>query len=246
MRLGLILLLSLSLSLALDLTAEERKLVHGTLLLPEKRPAPAVILTAPNARETATELVARGIAVLLATAHTDVVAAAREVAWLREIRSGELGVAGAPSAKEPGPRSRSIAFTIADTDTAAITAAVQRLAGKRGAISKEIAELNRAMEEAVRRGDLAAVAKFYAPDGEVRGPGTAIRGREALTAYWSALKHATDWKLEVLETGGSRDAPWQRGRSILRTPERDHAVDFVLLFKRNTNRKLEIVLDFYF
>lgn len=240
--------LALFLCVALNAFAGERKLTNGTLLLPESpRPAPAVILTKPDARELAKELVSRGIAVLLASEQTDLVVAARELAWQREIRSGDIALAGAANGEEVAKRARrTFAFTFPEADVAKISAAMQKRIAKSSAIPKELEAFNRAMEDTVRRGEMAAVANFYAADGEVRGPGLVIRGREDLTAYWAGVTDAKDWKLEVLETGGSRDEPWQRGRSILRTAERDHAVDFVLLFKRNASGKLEIVLDFYY
>ncbi|HEX9986142.1 MAG TPA: nuclear transport factor 2 family protein [Thermoanaerobaculia bacterium] len=228
-------------------SAEERKLTSGTLLLPAKTPAPAVILMAPNARELAPPLLERGIAVLIANENADVLAAAREVVWQREIRSREIGLFGPAAARETASKARrSIAFVIPETDEAKIGEIVLKRLEAPGRKSAELEAFNRAMEATLRRGDLAGVAKFYAPEGEVRGPGVVIHGREAITGYWTSVKDATDWKLEVLDTGGSKDQPWQRGRSILRTPERDHIAEFVLLFERNANGKLEIVLDFYY
>jgi hypothetical protein len=217
-------------------SGEERKLTTGTLLLPKQTPAPAVILMAPNARELAPPLVERGIAVLIAHENADVLAAAREVSLF-----------GPAAAREIAAKARrSIAFVIPETDEAKIGDLVLKRVEAPGRKSAELEAFNRSMEETLRRGDLAGVAKFYAPEGEVRGPGVVIHGREAITGYWTSVKDATDWKLEVLDTGGSKDQPWQRGRSILRTPERDHIAEFVLLFERNKQGKLEIVLDFYY
>ncbi|HEY0143824.1 MAG TPA: nuclear transport factor 2 family protein [Thermoanaerobaculia bacterium] len=227
--------------------SEERKLASGTLLLPKKTPAPAVILMAPNARELAPPLVERGIAVLIANENADVLAAARDMVFQREIRSREIGLFGPAAAREAASKARrSIAFTIAETEAATIGDIVLKRAEAPGRKSAELEKFNLAMEETLRRGDLAGVAKFYAANAEVRGPGLVIRGREAIGGYWTSLTDATDWKLEVLDSGGSKDQPWQRGRSILRTPGRDHIAEFVLLFERNASGKLEIVLDFYY
>jgi ketosteroid isomerase-like protein len=114
----------------------------------------------------------------------------------------------------------------------------------------EIEGLNRAMEAAWARGDMAGVASFYADDGVLQGPqGQRVRGRAAIDAYWMALKNPKSWKLEVLDVGGSVNDAYQLGCSTLvqgGTPADQVSVsEFVVIWKRGTDGRLRIALDFY-
>lgn len=114
----------------------------------------------------------------------------------------------------------------------------------------EIASLNRAMEAAIARGDVAAAARFYADDARVLGPrGFEVSGRKAIDAYWESIGNARSWKLDVWEVGGSRDEAYQVGRSTLvhgaAGQERTSVVEFVVIWKRQADGQLRIALDFY-
>jgi ketosteroid isomerase-like protein len=118
------------------------------------------------------------------------------------------------------------------------------------ALRREIEAQNVAMTTAFNRGDLAAVAKLYADDARIMGPGDPpVRGRKAIDAYWTQLKQPRSWKLVVLEVGGSADEPWQLGRSTLVTgaagQERTSIVDFIVLWRRGPGGKLRIYVDMY-
>ena len=117
------------------------------------------------------------------------------------------------------------------------------------ALRREIEALNRQMEEAFNRGDLRAVARFYADDGRVVGPGGMdVRGRAALDEYWTGIRQPRSWKLDVLTVDGTRDMAWQLGRSTLVAgPEGSppSVVDFLLVWKRQPDGALKIQVDFY-
>jgi uncharacterized protein (TIGR02246 family) len=113
-----------------------------------------------------------------------------------------------------------------------------------------IEEHNRRMVEAFKRGDYLAVSRFYADDATIFSyRGQKVRGREAIDKYWTSIKGAKDWKLEVIELGGDRETIYQIGRSTL-TTERDgkqstYACDFVVIWKRQQDGTYRIHVDIY-
>ena len=121
---------------------------------------------------------------------------------------------------------------------------------QRPALRQEIDSLNRAMEQAFAKGDMAAVAKFYADDAKLMGPsGGDVSGRAAIDRYWLDIKGAKSWKLEVLEVGGDRTTAYQVGRSTLVTSrggaDQTSISRFVVIWKRQPDGKFRIALDFY-
>jgi uncharacterized protein (TIGR02246 family) len=117
-------------------------------------------------------------------------------------------------------------------------------------LRREIDSLNRAMEQAFTKGDLMTVARFYADDAKLMGPrGEDVSGRAAIDRYWSAIKGAKSWKLEVLEVGGDRTTAYQVGRSTLVTAGGGRDVTsisrFVVIWKRQRDGQFRIALDFY-
>ena len=117
-------------------------------------------------------------------------------------------------------------------------------------VRQEIDSLNRAMEQAFAKGDMAAVAKFYADDAKLMGPrGDDVVGRAAIDRYWLGIKGAKSWKLEVLEVGGDRATAYQVGRSTLVTSragaDQTSVSRFVVIWKRQPDGKFRISLDFY-
>jgi ketosteroid isomerase-like protein len=123
--------------------------------------------------------------------------------------------------------------------------------GPRAALWREIRAVNDSMEAAFNRGDMRAVAAFYADDSKLAGGGDVVEGRAAVDAYWGRLGgRGGTWRLEVFEVGGSRDLAYQRGRShlTLRSAdgrERTSVVDFVVVWRRNAEGGLRIWLDLY-
>lgn len=116
-------------------------------------------------------------------------------------------------------------------------------------LRREIEQVNQAMAAALGRGDLVAVARFYADDARIMDGNKIVRGRADLDAYWTRTKNAKSWKLEVLEVGGSKNEPWQLGRSTLVSgaagQERTSIVDFIVLWRRQPDGKLKIYVDMY-
>ncbi len=125
-----------------------------------------------------------------------------------------------------------------------------RLAAQSADLRREIDSLNRAMEATFNRGDLLGVAKFYADDAKLMGPrGGDVSGRDNIDRYWTGIKGAKSWKLEVLEVGGDRNTAYQVGRSTLVAagPNGDHASvsRFVVIWKRQRDGRMQMALDFY-
>ena len=118
------------------------------------------------------------------------------------------------------------------------------------ALKAEIEAVNRQMEVAFGRKDLLAVAKFYADDARLIGPrGQEVRGRAAIDAYWIGVRNPKSWRLEAFDIGGSLDEAYQFGRSTLvqenSTGDRTSVTDFVVIWKRGSDGRWKIALDFY-
>ena len=121
---------------------------------------------------------------------------------------------------------------------------------QRSDVRSEIDSLNRAMEQAFAKGDMMAVSRFYADDAKLMGPGGQdVSGRAAIDRYWSGIKGAKSWKLEVLELAGDRNTAYQVGRSTLATTsgrgDQTSVSRFVVIWKRQPDGRLRIALDFY-
>jgi uncharacterized protein (TIGR02246 family) len=114
----------------------------------------------------------------------------------------------------------------------------------------EIEGINRQLEEAFNRGDMMAVASYYTDDARLVGPrGQEIRGRAAIDAYWRNVRNPKSWRLEAFDIGGSRDEAYQFGRSTLvqtgTAGDRTSVADFVVIWKRGSDGRLRMALDFY-
>ena len=85
----------------------------------------------------------------------------------------------------------------------------------RVAIQQEVEARALAMAQAFERGDLRAVAGFYADDGRIYASGTKIEGRRAIDELWLKIRHPSSWLLQTIDVGGSRDEPYLLVRSTL-------------------------------
>ncbi|HEX8000392.1 MAG TPA: DUF4440 domain-containing protein [Pyrinomonadaceae bacterium] len=117
-------------------------------------------------------------------------------------------------------------------------------------VQEKIVAANRQMVEAFKRGDLRGVAAFYADDATIFSyRGKKIQGRAAIDQYWTSIRDAKDWKLEVVELGGDKESVWQIGKSTLTTTrngaDQTYACDFVVLWKRQSDGAYRIYVDIY-
>jgi len=116
---------------------------------------------------------------------------------------------------------------------------------------RNLIEQNHAqMTDAFRRGDLLAVSGFYADDAIMLGPdGMKIQGRVAIDNYWTRIRGAKDWKLEVVEVGGSGEFVYELGRSALTTEhdgeENTYTCDFIVIWKQDEDKHYKIHVDSY-
>lgn len=117
-------------------------------------------------------------------------------------------------------------------------------------IRREIEETNRRMVETLKKGDLLGVAAFYADDATMfYSRGKKIHGRKAIDGYWTGIKGAKDWALEVQEVGGDKETVYQIGKSTFTSvadgKESVYACDFVLIWKRQKNGQYKIHVDIF-
>jgi hypothetical protein len=76
--------------------------------------------------------------------------------------------------------------------------------------------------------------------------GRRLKGRAQVDQYWRQSSGAMDWSLEILELGGTRDAPWLLGRSTLVSSSgMRQATDYVGVLERGTDGKLRYRIDFF-
>jgi ketosteroid isomerase-like protein len=127
---------------------------------------------------------------------------------------------------------------------------VSRVPPQNPALRAEIQALNDSMVAAFNSGDMLAVARFYSDDARVDGErGELVTGREAVDKYWTGIRGAKSWKLDVIEVGGHPDHPYQIGRSTLVTTgpngDRTSVVEFLAIWRREPDGRLRMVVDYY-
>lgn len=119
-----------------------------------------------------------------------------------------------------------------------------------GNLRAEVDSLNRAMVAAFDSSP-ARVARFYSDSARIVGPRrSTVRGRTAIDSYWASIPESATWTLEVVSVAGSHDDVHQVGVSRLTSPRRDgtpstYECDFVVLWKRQPDGTLRIMLDLY-
>ncbi|MCA1585474.1 MAG: nuclear transport factor 2 family protein [Acidobacteria bacterium] len=113
------------------------------------------------------------------------------------------------------------------------------------ALRAEVEALNAAMVSAFKTNP-ATVADFYSDDARIMGGGQAYQGRQEIAAYWAQATMFVDWTLEIIEVGGSSDAPWQLGRSVLTGKSgRTMETHFVGILERQPDGRLKFKLDMF-
>ena len=118
------------------------------------------------------------------------------------------------------------------------------------AVRRQIAQLNQQMVTTLKRGDLLGVARFYADDATIFfHRGQKLHGRKTIDGYWTSIKGAKDWKLDVIEVGGSADEIYQIGKSSFTSEaggkEQSYVCDFVVIWKRQKDGAYKIYVDIY-
>jgi ketosteroid isomerase-like protein len=133
---------------------------------------------------------------------------------------------------------------------AAATQPVVRIPPQDPALRAEIQAVNDSMVAAFNSGDMLAVARFYTDDARIDGErGELVQGRVAVDKYWTGIRNAKSWKLDVIDVGGPRDHPYQVGRSTLVTTgpngDRTSVVEFLVIWRREPAGGLRIAVDYY-
>lgn len=118
------------------------------------------------------------------------------------------------------------------------------------ALRREVEALNREMEAAFNRGDLKAVAAFYTDNAVVRTPRqVAAQGRAAIDSYFIRIRNPKRWTLDVYGVSAPEgtDLVYETGMSTLvsGSPAVTSRVQFALVWKRQSNGQLRIILDYY-
>ncbi|MDQ6831485.1 MAG: nuclear transport factor 2 family protein [Gemmatimonadota bacterium] len=118
-----------------------------------------------------------------------------------------------------------------------------------GDLRKEIEMRDIALCEAIRKGDPAAIARFYDEDAQIKGPQTRVTGRSAIEQYWASMEGIMQFKLEVQEVGGAKDSAWESGRTHLVREidgrKRSGVVDFVKIWNRDSKGELRVHVEMY-
>jgi ketosteroid isomerase-like protein len=130
------------------------------------------------------------------------------------------------------------------------TGSCQTIAGDtRRAIQQETEAQTIRMTQAFKRGDLAAVARFYSDDAQMISGGTEIRGRREIDRFWGKILHPSSLQMQTLEVGGSKDEPFQLVRSILVEQAGAHAdtslTTCLLIWRRGPDGQLRIFIDMF-
>ncbi len=130
------------------------------------------------------------------------------------------------------------------------TSPVVRAPVQNPALRAEIQAVNDSMVAAFNSGDMLAVARFYTDDARIDGErGELVQGRAAVDKYWTGIRNAKSWKLDVIDVGGHPDNPYQIGRSTLVTTgpngDRTSVVEFLVIWRRDPAGGLRIAVDYY-
>lgn len=146
-----------------------------------------------------------------------------------------------------------LALVVASAACRTVSSVAQSQALEDRAIRRELAAINATMAATFNRGDYQGAARFYSDDAQIIGPGgLRVTGRAAVDRYWTSIPAGSTWRLDVLDAGGGRNAPWQLGRSTLVMPSRNRdgtastsIVDFLGVWRRQADGTLKLYIDMY-
>jgi hypothetical protein len=128
---------------------------------------------------------------------------------------------------------------------AGISSAAAQQTPSAAALRKEIDGFNASMVAAFKQNP-ASVASLYTDDGLIVGGGRRSQGRAAVEEYWKGAAMFSDWRLETLESGGSVEAPWLYGRSVIVSRSGSTMETFFLgLLRRQPAGDLKMQVDAY-
>ena len=104
----------------------------------------------------------------------------------------------------------------------------------------EIAQVNRAFEEAARKNDMDRLASLYTPDGMVLPPDApAARGRDAVRKFWTSATQQMglkDVRLQTMELEVAGDTAYEVGEALLTLSSGSAAVKYVVVWKKADGR----------
>ena len=104
----------------------------------------------------------------------------------------------------------------------------------------EIAQVNRAFEEAARKGDMDRLASLYTPDAMVLAPDTpVVKGRDAIKQFWTSAAQQMGLKEVRLQTTDLQiagDTAYEVGEALLTLQSGPAAVKYVVVWKKVDGR----------
>lgn len=118
------------------------------------------------------------------------------------------------------------------------------------ALRREVETLVHGMEAAFARGDMKAVAAFYADNAVIRSAhAVGAAGRAQVDAYWTRIQNPKRWTLDVfgVTAGEGTDLVYHTGRStaVFGSPEQTNVFQFLVVWQRLPTGELKIILDYY-
>jgi uncharacterized protein (TIGR02246 family) len=104
----------------------------------------------------------------------------------------------------------------------------------------EIGQVNRAFEEAARKGDTARLASLYTPDAMVLAPDAPlVKGRDAIQQFWTSAAQQMglkDVRLDTLDLQMAGDTAYEVGEAQLTLQSGSAAVKYVVVWKKADGR----------
>lgn len=141
-------------------------------------------------------------------------------------------------------KAKSILYTLLLTLLSATFSFAGIKPGMNPSLWKKIADSQAALQAAIRAGNGAQAASYYADDATLIIPtGEKLKGKKAIAEYYAQHPQA-DWKMDVKEVGGSGDVIYQLATiSSTNTDGTPHNREVVLLWKKQSDWSYKIYVD---